>query len=506
MSLKPFAQSLQIHKNLIITFFIISIWILFFIRAYFYLDPDFGWHLKLGSLIVKSGISYKDPFSYTMPSYPFIDHEWLSNILIDVSYSVLGMVGPALIYSLLPIIIFFIFLREHTFWKLWTTLFSVSILLPFFGIRTQVVSWFFAFLLIEIGNNDKLWLKYRKFLPILFLFWANLHGSFFIGILIISIYILSRSIHEQKIKIFDIGIILMSSLVTLINPYGLNLWHEVYMQLSDPYLRSTISEWLPVTTNFNPAIRYPIIIYAIFSAIIVVFLSLKKKITIFQFIIFSLFFVMGFFSRRNIPLWVLVSLDTVAIGSKYFFSSVIEPTGKRGKLFCIIFIILISIVFFTSIKTTIISTYSSIEDFQYPKNAIPFIKKLHHTGHIFSAYGWGGYLIWKLPNQKVFIDGRMPSWRWKSPNINESDWAFLDFRKIISGDKNYRPFFKKYNIDIVVWPTHFFENKMKRSNVAEISLNLNNNDELIKELENDKWKKIYQDYVTVIYQRPNTLK
>ena len=32
-------------------------------------------------------------------------------------------------------------------------------------------------------------------------------------------------------------------------------------------------------------------------------------------------------------------------------------------------------------------------------------------GNMFNEYSWGVYLIWKLPEYKTFIDGRMLSWR-----------------------------------------------------------------------------------------------
>ena len=54
-------------------FFILCIY-----RGVVILDPDFGWILRMGKIILERGIPEKDPFSYTMSSYPFIAHQWLS--------------------------------------------------------------------------------------------------------------------------------------------------------------------------------------------------------------------------------------------------------------------------------------------------------------------------------------------------------------------------------------------------------------------------------------------
>src|ERR1035437_1632116 len=79
-----------------------------FLKAIIFLDPDFGWHLRLGEQIIKYGISFKDPFSYTMPSYDFIDHEWLSNVLIAVGYKTVGIYGLALVSALFFVLTLFI--------------------------------------------------------------------------------------------------------------------------------------------------------------------------------------------------------------------------------------------------------------------------------------------------------------------------------------------------------------------------------------------------------------
>ena len=68
------------------------------------MDPDFGWHIKTGELILKTGIPQTDLFSYTMPSYPFVDHEWLTNILLFLGFEKLGWVYLVIIFNLFAIL------------------------------------------------------------------------------------------------------------------------------------------------------------------------------------------------------------------------------------------------------------------------------------------------------------------------------------------------------------------------------------------------------------------
>jgi hypothetical protein len=49
----------------------------------------------------------------------------------------------------------------------------------------------------------------------------------------------------------------------------------------------------------------------------------------------------------------------------------------------------------------------SVEAEKYPASAVEFLRGHEGAGPVFNAYGWGGYLIWKLhPRRAVYIDGR----------------------------------------------------------------------------------------------------
>jgi hypothetical protein len=37
---------------------------------------------------------------------------------------------------------------------------------------------------------------------------------------------------------------------------------------------------------------------------------------------------------------------------------------------------------------------------------VDWILENHPAGNIYNTYGWGGYLIWRLPDYPVYIDGR----------------------------------------------------------------------------------------------------
>lgn len=113
----------------------------FFLIAHTLIDPDFGWHVELGKYIHTYGVPFHDPFSYSMPTYSFIDHEWLTNYLVFYWFrSVAGDLGLAIFYTFLALVGFYLLCRKFSsstgiFFV--SFIFSCIVVIPYFGIRPQ---------------------------------------------------------------------------------------------------------------------------------------------------------------------------------------------------------------------------------------------------------------------------------------------------------------------------------------------------------------------------------
>src|SRR3989344_1546336 len=174
--------------------------LIYFLKAKIFLDPDFGWSLRLGELILKSGIPNKDPFSYTMPSYPYVDYEWLTHLGMMKIYPLFGYAGLALIFTIIATsaILISIWGTNIKFIPL-QILFASAVLFSYFGIRSQVITWLFFALVCKIALDLKLWKKYKYFFPFLFLLWANMHGGFIAGLLVLVIINLMKRDYKNLV-------------------------------------------------------------------------------------------------------------------------------------------------------------------------------------------------------------------------------------------------------------------------------------------------------------------
>jgi hypothetical protein len=71
-------------------------------------DPDVWWHLKTGQLIAQTRtVPHADSFSFTRAGYPWVAHEWLTELFIYGVYRISGWGGLIVVFALMVSAAFF---------------------------------------------------------------------------------------------------------------------------------------------------------------------------------------------------------------------------------------------------------------------------------------------------------------------------------------------------------------------------------------------------------------
>ncbi|MBI3984896.1 MAG: hypothetical protein HY344_03040 [Candidatus Levybacteria bacterium] len=497
-------KSLGLFKNfrfiLFLSSFLIFLWLI--IIGVVSIDPDFGWHLKFGEIIQSTqSIPKLDPFSYTMPSYNFINHEWLTDLLIALFYPI----GKELLLSaaFALITIFALVIQAKNVSKKWfIVLFILGLFAmnPIFGIRPQLISFLFFSVILTVLLNDAIYKKIFYFLPLLFLLWANLHGGFVMGIVFFGIGVILKMIKEKGFYVKDAIVFIFCIVFTLINPYGINLWKEIIISATDTNLRWSIAEWFPTFLFFN----FPLIILWVIS--FVLFIKYFKKLDLILKILYLMLFLWGLSSNRNIPFFILISIIIISKGFDFLYADLGKYKFGRQRFLKLYFAIGTVFIFLTVLSA--IFSFINLRLYQkvdpYPTNAVAFLKENSSSGQLFSTYNWGGFLIWKLPEKKVFVDGRMPSWKMKSPPKGQSENAFLEWNKIQDSKISVKTVIKKYKIDTFLLPlTREKNEKLAKINNFALSLlriKQSGPKEFIRQIEDLGMKEVYKDSTVVIYR------
>lgn len=413
-------------------------------------DPDFWWHLKTGEYIYQTGsFPAADPFAYTsLPKDPIhpeskrikfiLTQYWLAQLVFYWIYHLFGFQGiiylRALIFTLLIFLIYRSIRREGLgpYFSVVFLIPAVLILHTFTGERPQLFSFLFAFILINLLEGFRVsslhkspisGLKQSRIyllpIPFIMLFWANLHGGFLTGIIIILGYLLSEGIKYlskkfgQPIPFSSLKLLIVvttiSMLLTIINPNTYNVIPFLIEFGKGPY-KSLITESMSPITLLKEGFYEPqLITYFILLFINALLLVMNiKKIDLTDVVISAGLILISLSASRFIPFYTPVGILMIARYGSGILNNLfrMETYKTFMKKLQIPLAIILSVILILVINNTDLFK-SGIRSNTYPEGAAKFLKEHRISGNMFNPYIWGGYLIWALyPDYKVFIDGR----------------------------------------------------------------------------------------------------
>lgn len=152
-------------------------------------DPDTYWHLAAGRWIVEhAAVPATDPFSHSMPGAEWTAHEWLSELVLLGIHGLAGWAGLAVAATLvfagtLAYVMRFLLARMEPAHALLLTVFAGLMLAGHLLARPHVFAW--PLLAVWVGSLVTASEQRRRppwlLLPLMVL-WANLHGSFTLGL------------------------------------------------------------------------------------------------------------------------------------------------------------------------------------------------------------------------------------------------------------------------------------------------------------------------------------
>ncbi len=412
------------HPRLILVLKLVTVFGIFFISCNSTLDLDFGWHLQAGNFIRAHGIPAHDIFTYTARSFHWIDHEWGSDVLISFLYQYVGYVGLAVLFAGVWSASLFVISRKIGFSFL---LLGASAMLPYVVIRPTAwdalgLAIFVA--LFSARNKRLIWLS-----PLIILIWANLHGGFVLGLGVILYFAIMRK--DRRI----LYILLSSIAMSFVNPYGPALYTTIYQTLSDVSLHEE-------TTGM--AVFY--ILYSAFPLLIVWgagFWAVARSKLINWLGLEQVMLVFALAATRNVPLFAVLAVPKASEYFKSIRSKIPKDINKLRQMMIsgsVLLVIGVSLYFIMSALFPISNRVAN-----FPVKEVAYLEKNKCSGNLFNDFNYGGYLIWQLPSEPVFIDGRMPSWR------NNQGVKYLTiYYRIINSREFMNSEFKTYNIRCVL--------------------------------------------------------
>ena len=448
-------------------------------------DPDLWWHLKVGQIIwTTHRIPTTDLFSFTTNHHSWIPHEWLSQLTMYAAYAARGLTGLMLWECVTATAVlltgFYLCFLHSGNPKL---AFLGALIVWYFAtaglaVRPQVIGYLLLIvelILLHLGRTrNPRWLL---LLPPLFAVWVNCHGSFMLGLIVGIIHLIASFaprgpgsilvIHWPQPARRMLEICLGgSALAFLLNPDGLKpIFYPIDMLFVSNVNLDVVSEWQPL--SFHEFRSFALI--GLVACVLLLPAISRAKLFLHELALLGLGAYMALRHQRLIFAFGILAAPVVSRILSGIWHE--KPTEERHPFVDTLLIVSSCVIAFLAFPSARVLE-DQVRSFS-PVGAVEFIHSHHLRGPMLNEWGDGGYLIWALPEQPVFIDGRADVYEWSGLLAEYSRFATLAEPPNLLLDK--------YHVQFCLLGRHSF--------LATVIALL------------PGWHNIYSDDVSVIFQR-----
>ena len=393
-------------------------------------DPDLWGHVLYGQDAIDAGHLYRTAtHTYTAEGYRWINHENLAELSMATAYRYVGAHGLLIIKGLLGLMAISLMLATSirkgtsvTIACCFALLTSLA-LAAFWSMRPQLASFVLLTLVVFVldkafatwSDDRNINSRWLLLLPLLILIWTNSHGAFVAGLCLTSAYLGVRAIellwHRDATTVNKFamlsGIVIACWLVTLVNPYGLELHAWLIESLRTP--RPEIGEWgAPKLTD---EFFWPFV--ALIGVTVVSLLGTKRRRDVAQMLVLLLCLWQATLHARHIALFAIFAGFWIP---EHFASLLSRFKGDHDDAkkaepdagLSLGFLLPVLLVF----ALLGVKIYKNFSDFPvnrntYPVSALQFITDQEMSGKLIVSFDWAQYALAALtPDLDVQFDGR----------------------------------------------------------------------------------------------------
>ncbi len=469
---------------------------------------DLWGHLAYGRIIWQQGaIPSTEPLMPLSADVPFVDTAWLSQLIGYAAHSASGNAALQCLYAgsiavCLVLLIWCCYRRTRSAgWTLigcclfaWVNWQQLRIIRPQLAGLVCFVS--LLVLLTSRRWSRANWLA----VPLLFALWANLHGSFPVGLAALGCFCLGRALDvarrtgRLKAVLRDartrrcLSLTGLAAAAVLLNPYGWGLYAEVWSISANANLDDLV-EWQPLTLHMKQGQAAA----AAVLALIFVYRMSPRRVSAAEVLLLAGIGGAALWVSRFVLWWAPVAGYCLALhGSAAWKGKRKKEKGKRqeeesasaksprsGK-WTLVTVGLV-LFFFASSPLGLALLRPDQADrrdslsVQTPVGAVEHLKKHPPCGQVFNTFEWGDYLLWAGPKEiQVFVASHVHL-------VPRAVW--LHYRQILHAAPGWEETLVRYGVNTIV---------IDRAGHKSLTNRLR---------QNDDWQIDYADRRSIVFTR-----
>jgi len=473
-------------------FIFLSSLTLFMLPNFLFGDGSTGWHIVTGMHILDTGaIPHTDILTSSHADRPWVAYQWLTDVIMALLVKAGGLnmlaVACSITISSLFLLLYDRMRRDGVpvFPSLFFVVVGSLLSAMHFLARPHLLNFWGVYLFsTKLEDFQRSRIDFKRLciwlIPTMIL-WTNMHPAFALGIGITGIYFISAllgSFFNQNRKTADsclqqlkplFLLIVGLGVVTLLNPYGIELHQYIYAYLK------TKTAVVSQTDEFqSPAFHgdlHSICLEILFLAILVGLFRSARNISLPRFLTVIAFAHMALQAKRNMPLFAIVSLPAIGelLGHIKYFGNTsssnpdalqraiarvrksfndFEAQELQCKMHVVpilfsLFLIVAAFMGGSIAGNQILSSGFNPKD--KPMKTLDYVMKNNlDPANGFNYDNWGGYLRYKT-GKRVFMDDRADFF---------PEPFYLEYASVSRALPGYEKVFEKYHLYWVIMPSN----------------------------------------------------
>ena len=378
-------------------------------------DGDVSWHIATGQWILdQRAIPHSDPFSFTWFGKPWVPIEWLAEIMMAGAYRLGGYSGiAALVTAALIALHGIVFLNAARFVRPFAAVGIIVamdvVLIPMMLARPHLIAWTlvagWTWLMLRSREADR---APPLGAALLMVIWANLHGSFVMGLGIAAAFGLEALLAspDKRRVIRQWGLFgLACAAAVLVNANGLEgLMHP--FKIANLAMLPLIEEWKPSSVRVTP------FFFLVLAAALVLIALKRPRLTPVRWLMLGGLLVLALLQVRHQAVLAIVAVLLVPTG----FAARPLAIERKTALFA-------AAAALALVAVRAILPLSPEYGETHPWRLIAAVPPELRGQPVLNGYAMGGPLI--LAGIRPYVDGRGDMY---------GDALVIGYKRIIDGD------------------------------------------------------------------------
>ena len=361
-------------------------------------DSDVFWQLATARDLLARGFGRGDAFSWTVAGAPLASDQWLGQLLFYGAWVVGSWQGVVALRALavgalvaLVVVAALDARRDRPLAAVLAALPAILLSRFVWAERPELLGFAcFALLVVLLRRGRRGSRRALVATVPLIALWANLHGSFALGVVLTGIVCAEGWWSDRARRRVYLAVALAAFVASLATPAGVGGWAAPGFHLTQP--PREIQEWAAVDVRSLPGLLYAV---ALAATLALAFVSLRAPLAEAALLLPVVF--LSLTAARQTPYLAIAAAPFIAARLPGPRLPPSPPAGPRAALAG-------GLLALALLAGGVAPAPAEPDLAGFPAGALA---ALPEGPGLFAQYDWGGFLIWYAPRTPVFVDGRL---------------------------------------------------------------------------------------------------